>query len=309
MKAFVLAILLAQEPALVFRSPSGAFELWDFDTVAWEAPREAGHPPTMHAEVRGKAFRLRWRDRGIDVSGRTGTVDADRTAAGNFFITRAGLAGGVSIHRDTRLADEFAAEQAKAAGSPSPEANPNHSSLTLTTEALSYAGDADGGTVTMGAAFDLDSRSHRATSASVKGSPNQRAPLTIDDQLTLRGADGTVTFATDARDVNALRTGHVSMPVVHLVRKAVQDGKALPDSIVDASADRMDLDFLSANRTLTLTGNVVVNGSAEVYAGTTKASKAIITFGPDGRITRIEMTGSPTETNVKPRPAAGGGGN
>ena len=96
-------------------------------------------------------------------------------------------------------------------------------------------------------------------------------------------------------------------PLVHVVRNTVTDGKADPTTDLTASADAMALDFTAAEHSITLTGNVDVKGTSDVYAGYTKAANAVIFFGADWKVTRIEMTGSPTESNIRPRPSSGGG--
>jgi lipopolysaccharide export system protein LptA len=298
--AFALAIAL-QQNFVSFESTTHAFRLENFDRVYTELDG------TLRGEVSGKPFALHWRDRGIVVSGRSATVQAKQNGVGDYVLTSANIGGSASISQDTQTAYQFAVETAKAGNTTPPPAPVDRSQMTVTSDALSYAGDDKQGTITIPGAFVFTRQAHTVgtvTKKAEKGSVAKKAekvPQVSDDNMQLHASSGTLTFAAEPKDIDSIRSGVLEGPITaHMVRDSVTNGQPDPQSVIDAAADHAE--FSGDSHTLTLTGNVAVDGKEDVYAGSARAAKAVITFGPRGRVLRIELTGTPTETKIDKRP-------
>jgi hypothetical protein len=104
------------------------------------------------------------------------------------------------------------------------------------------------------------------------------------------------------------RTGFMSGPVNFRYRRQAAANGA-PDALLDLTgvADRLEFDFVGASHTLTLLGHVHIEGVRGPYQGSTSGDRAVLTFGANNRLVNITIEGSPSESNLKPRPTTGGG--
>lgn len=167
------------------------------------------------------------------------------------------------------------------------KSTPDQPSWTLTTEQLTYTGRSDEGDVGSPGAFHLVAKSNAKTGAST---------------FQLRGASATLTLSL-TNEADPLRTANVAGPVWMKIERTLADGV----QEVEGTGDRLDLDFTGATRTITLSGHVAFTGNANGYAGTFHGAKAVLTFAEDGTVASVELTGSPTETQIKPNKKGGGG--
>lgn len=277
----MIALLAATviQGQLSFRSSNGAFELWNFDSATFEPPLSAQSPPTLHGIATGRPFFLRWLDRGIELEGRTGEVTAARSPEGEYALTFAQIGGGITLSQDSQRADAFFKR-----------VSADWQKLVLTTDRIDLTGTSEQSTVAMAGRFQIEATSHRT-----------RGRETTDQNIQAVASSGTVTFLTNPRDMDAIREGTILGPIQVTLDRTVWIGsQPKRGTHLEGGADRLDIDFISPKRTMTLTGNVSVKGHSDAYSGDTRAAKAVITFGPDGQITSIEMTGSPTTTQLKP---------
>ncbi|MCK6632663.1 MAG: hypothetical protein L6Q31_09860 [Fimbriimonadaceae bacterium] len=82
-------------------------------------------------------------------------------------------------------------------------------------------------------------------------------------------------------------------------RKEVKEGQA-QTSTLKGSTDH--LVFENAKGTLTLRGNVSLDGDSPALLGAVSASVATLTLDAEGNVTKIEFEGSPGKTVLKPPP-------
>lgn len=160
---------------------------------------------------------------------------------------------------------------------------PDQPSWTLTTEGLAYAGTSETGAIESPGAFQIVSKSN------AKPDPTT---------LQLRGTSASLTLRL-ANRADPLQTGRVAGPVWMKFERGSEE--------LEGNGDRLDLDFTGAARTITLSGHVAFTGHASGYAGTFHGAKAVLTFAEDGTVASVELTGAPTETQIKPIKKGGGG--
>lgn len=124
----------------------------------------------------------------------------------------------------------------------------------------------------------------KGSSAKVFLSKDQKGPLEGVSSATMQGP--IIMVLTGTREEKDEKTGKV---------------KTMPFR-VDAKGSKMT--YSAQARTITLTGNVVVNGDDPVFGGDIRANKAVITLTEKGEVESIDMDG-PGETVYRDKKGGG----
>lgn len=192
-----------------------------------------------------------------------------------------------------------------------PANDPVKGTSRLTTDRLTYAGNESEGTLTLPVAFSLVDKSEgvRQVDRQVNGQTT-RVPETFTQDTTMSGTRGTIIF--DPRSTTPqeqrLRKGTIEGPIkMTLRRSALRQGDSDPTRTnLDATADRLEFDFTTNDRTATLTGNVVIDGDSEAVIGKVNAQRAILKLNENLEVTEVIVTGAPITTRFRERPTGGG---
>lgn len=313
--AILFAVAYAQDPnSIVYQGKTGELRIEHFSkssvVIATNTASFSGNPVLVY-----------WKDRGISISSNEIEVEAtldDQT--GNYYPKTAKLSGGVTFSQDSDMAYSHWVQKAKELGIQPGPAPTVKRKMAFTSQEMAYSGDANAGTLTIPNSFNETYSSHGTELAKVGG---QALPREYDDAGEIHGASGTIEFNTLAGQSDALRKASVVGPITFkFTRNGVLQGKAEPPVVVSGVADRLDADFLGAQHTVTITGNVRIQTQFFLISTSKKnpgvldyqqanasnsAAKAVLFFGPKNELLRIDMEGSPTVTNVKPlKPGDGG---
>lgn len=269
--------------------------------------------------VEGAPALLNWKDAGVKASAALITAEAGTdVAARAYFLKSANLTGAARLEFDNVARHAFLADLAATRGVPAPPTPESNLQAVITSETMTYTGDFDLGTATIPGALHAASRAHGEERVALK---TGQALRVYDDSAEFRATSGTFEVATHPKEgALPFRKGSIMGPTTFSYRRqSTLDGAPEPPNQIDGTADRIDFDFTGENRTVTLTGNVRVEGRITVLSGgkhtpyeaTTSGARAVITFGPKMEFRQIVMEGDPTDSTIK-RPstqgASGGGG-
>lgn len=191
---------------------------------------------------------------------------------------------------DSTALYEAQVEQAKRLGQPAPATPESKDKSTLKTQALTYSGDPLNGTLTLPNEFNIESNA----SGKVK-------EVTFTQTTTASGKSGSFTLDPKAKGkVNPIRRGSIAGPVVITINRTEKSpDKPEPELIkISCSADRVELDLVEA-RTITLTGNVKLDGENGLYSGSSVGMVAVITLDESLKPIKIRITGEPVDSRFK----------
>ena len=74
---------------------------------------------------------------------------------------------------------------------------------------------------------------------------------------------------------------------------------------LEGSADRAVMKLIGSDRTITLSGHVLIQGDGLGYVGNASGQTAILSLGPKNELKDIKLLGSPAKAEARPQ---GGGG-
>lgn len=302
--ALMSASLVAQGGYIHLHGPHGEFDIEGFATVTASNPSGPGQ-----IALSGRPVRVFWREKGLQASGNSlkGETGVD-AKSGEYYLKSGQFSGGVKLESDSDAAYDYLSKHPDAG--PAPSRVPRVQ-FGLSSEVIGYQGDSNVGSINLPERFTGTWSKQGVETVKVNGAGHQRQ---FEERFATTGVSGEFAFNTLASGADPLRTGTIQGPATFKVtRTSMLDSKSEPNTTVDGTADRIDFDFLSAAKTVTLTGNVHFDGTGftypakgplvpQVYTGSTQASKAVITLGEDGEIERVDMEG--VVTNIKPQ---GGG--
>ncbi|HVT11614.1 MAG TPA: hypothetical protein VHE55_05060 [Fimbriimonadaceae bacterium] len=305
MSPLLLAICMAapqdQGPSYIrLKGPSGDFAIENLSSFSAENPFGPGK-----VTLAGNPVRIFWRDAGMaltanSVVGETALDSATR----NYYLKSADISGNATTTFDSDESERYRIKKAKDAGLPALPPSEAKGRLTLMSDAYRYVGNYDIGTFTLAHAFV---GTWTATGSFEATDNDKPAMLNFDDTADVHGGNGSIeTFTHLMPGTSPLRKGFVTgSPTFTYTRKWSLGGKPMPDKTVYGKADRIDIDFLSAKHTITLTGHVELSGQSDGYSGSAIGTLAVITFGPNDEVDEIHMEGTPTVTNIKPIKSGG----
>ncbi len=255
-----------------------------------------------HITFSGKPALLSRLDSGVEVKAES--IDGETAIdeqSGDLFLKSADVAGGASFTQSTEDAIAYAREQAKAGGVEMPPVGTDRQRISITSPTLHYSGNAMVGTLEVPSGFRGAMVTHLTTPVEENGRKHERI---ADTNAEITGASGVAEFFVPSTSPSPLRKGTVLGPATFKFSShSTLDGKPELPTDLHGHAGRIDLDFLSKAKTITLTGSVEIEGVSQGYRGSLTASKAVLTFGVDGTLERIDMEGS--TTNIKPQKSGG----
>lgn len=304
---FALPAIVQQDRYVRLRGPDGEFDIENITKFVGER-LEGGK---IHVD--GSPVQVFWRDKGLAIS--CATIDGETatdSTHGAYYLKSATIAGDATATWDTDAVYSYAAQQAADEGKPVPPPVPFRKRMTITSPAFSYVGEFDQGTLTLPSAF-TGSWAHHGSE--IVGKSDQKQMRVFDDTGEVHGTSGTFDVYTSAVGPIPLKKGSVSGPVTfRFARNSTLDGKAEAPTVATGQADRMEFDFIGDTHTITLTGNISIDMTADVkvqkqakpFLASIKGAKAVLTLGPNGELQKIDMDGTPTITNIKPLKTGGG---
>lgn len=281
-----------------FRGPTSDVGVW-YDRISFELI-ESG----SRAVAIGKPAQILWRDAGMYFVANTIESDIVVDSEGRgYYLDNAKFTGQARLNFDFDTALDFlqeAAGGALEARSEMPAAR-----VDLITERFSYKGDYVAGTAFLPVAFDVHATGHDVQEVKQQTGVKKRESRIAFDMHGVSGELGLLTHAK--KGVLPLRTGFLNGPVTFKARReSTLAGQAEPPMEIKGTADRMEYDFVSAEHTVTLIGNIRVDGLGSIYQGSTTGQRAVLTFGADNQVKKVVV--EQAVTNVKPQPKPGGGG-
>jgi hypothetical protein len=297
-------VFAAQEPFFSLKSAKGEFEIRNYSSIVFES----GLPGAGKFTATGTPLKMNWKDAGLSANSASAEGEtAEDATTGDYYLRSANLAGNASVTIDSEEAYAFKVQLAQAQGAPPPPSTPERSHLTFLSETIQYSGDLNIGTATIPNVFTGAWTKHGIEQVKQKDQVVQRV---YDDTAEAHGSNATIEFLTHAvGDVNPIRKGSIlGAATFSYSRKSTLGGVAEAPTTITGGADRIDIDLVGQEHTVTLTGSVHMEGTRAGYRISTSASKAVLVFGPNNALQQIRMEGNPTQTNIKPLPPQQAGG-
>jgi hypothetical protein len=279
-----------------FRGPNNEIEIWPFRRISVSVFGAGAFT------VEGDPATIRWKDAGLVFTATSMNGELGVEQGRGYFVKSASFQGDAAISYDTNRIAEFVGERT---GSPPPETE-GEMQMVVKSATLAYTGGFDIGTIKFDSAFQL---SGSMKGKSVVAGRNGTVPQVFSDTMNLAGVSGEVGVRTHVPAGGMpLRTGYLAGPIdFHYRRETVADGQTEVPLDVNGVADRLEFDFVSDTHTVTLIGNVRIEGTQGAYQGSTSGDRAVLTFGAKNELVNITVEGRPAESNLKPRPKTGGG--
>jgi hypothetical protein len=260
-------------------------------------------PTGTRAEVKGSPAQIAVREAGMAFFGNSITADLATDEKGRGYVSNAAFTDSARLVFDFNSMMDFLRE----IGGPIedfPPGTPNPAHAEFTAARFSYDGTYETGTLHFPVPFDLTANG--ASLDKVK-----KGDALLDRQSTyvfrMHGVSGDLgVFVKADPKTLPLRTGTLNGPVtLHARRESTLGGQPELPGEINATADRMEYDFVSAVHTVSLTGNVKLDGLHQTYAGSSTGARVVLTFGADNQVKKVEI--EQAETNLKPQPKPGGG--
>lgn len=231
------------------------------------------------------------------------------------YIEKLDVTGGATVVYDSGIKLQTEQEFAKKYGTPEPESRVGKDVSTMKTDRFEYNGVANEGAFAFPAPFTIhtDSRGQRL----VKGKPATATQPAVPDVLKeyhavadVDGISGLMNINPAAKKLGFLQTGSINGPVTMTI-KVTEKAPSLPDEVTDLKmlADRIDFDLVKEN-TITLTGNVVIEGETNTFVGKSEGDLAVLTVDPATlKVLKIRITADPTKSTFREKkPVKSGGG-
>lgn len=156
----------------------------------------------------------------------------------------------------------------------------------IQSDVLRYTGTPTEGRIEFPGSIEINSVSNTTT-----------GPTTTAGTLRITGASGFSTIVLGAAN-GGMRLGELAGPVtiqVHSERR----GAATEISDLDARGDSLRYDLTTSPATVTLTGNVTMNGKGPAVSGEVLADTMTVSLDPDMKPIRVDVTGSPAKTTLR----------
>jgi hypothetical protein len=218
---------------------------------------------TISFEGSGAPFVGKWRDQGLEFTGRTIKGTATKNAAGAYRLTQATISGAV-----VGVVREDAKKQ----------------TLTIRTESCSYDGKSDMATLPNAFSLRFDDGAN-------------------DQVLTVTGKRGSIGLAPwGEKDQYPIRTLEVAGPVEMSLggNRLQQSSQQRVPFRVFTKASKVT--YVDATRTFTLAGPVEIDGEDDLVSGTVGANSAIIKLNAERKPVEISLSGSPGRTSLRQPP-------
>ncbi len=245
----------------------------------------------------GKPLNIESKASGLTITGAQANGSAQRGPTQAYFLKDLTVTGNAILNLDTAAAHQYAIAQAAAAGTPKPPASPDNTATKLTTETLHFTGDAANGRADFPNAVVIDSQSS-GTRVSAQSTTD------FTRILHLTGSSGFITLAVaPANGKNPLKTGELKGPVTFSIHNEDKTAKAAAEvTTIDGKADSLKFDLATQPGTITLSGNVTMNGKGPTATGDINADNVVVTLDANMQPTKVEVTGSPATTRLHQEP-------
>ena len=291
------------------RSPGGVIRLKNFSRISSDL--EKGE--TVLTGV-GNPVSIDDTGTGLTLTAQSMSCTLHQNAKGEYVIDHATLSGDAHVVMDSRIAAQTKAIRAKLAKSPATENAPNSSVVHLDSDTVEYEAEKDETVLTFPKPVAYAESVEGKTTKVQAGKP---IDVSFTQETHARGSNGRFTVASPVDPSNRElkpRTGHLGGPVkfnVHRVETPITlNGTAIAptETKIDGVGDRLDADFLkSGEPTVTLEGNVRVDGDGTGFSGTVTGTRAILTLDRQSlRPKSYDFLGTPAKTVIKTLKTTGG---
>ena len=245
----------------------------------------------------GKPLRIATKASGLTVTGAQANGSAQRGPTQAYFLKDLTVTGNTILNLDTAAAHQYAIDQATATGAPKPPASPDNQTTKVTTDTLHFTGDAANGRADFPSAVVIDSQS-----AGTRVSSQSTTDFTRILHLT--GSSGFLTLAVaPTNGKNPLKTGELKGPVTFSIHNEDKTANSPAEvTTIDGKADSLKFDLVTQPGTITLSGNVTMNGKGPTATGDINADNVVVTLDANMQPTKVEITGSPATTRLHQEP-------
>ena len=259
----------------------GTLENGDFEF------RITGRPAAVESRLQGLTVT------GPSIEGKLAPAASPQSAG---FLRELIVSGGTTLTLDSQLRNASLTEHSKRFGTPLP-ANPSSRDMaTVRTDRMAYVGDSAKGTFTVPGSFTLEADSSGA-----------RGETQFQQKLTANGSSATFELNPQANNVIPIKKGTIAGPVtVDIDRTETRPSAPQPERTkIHGVADAVDLD-LEGSRTVTLRGNVKVQGESTIYQGTSEGDTVVIFLDESLKPIRIRISGEPAKSTLRDKRDGGG---
>lgn len=297
-----LAVLLAlsQGGRVLFEDKDGQIRLSNY-TTAEGGVEENGE---FSFQMEGKPALVESLLDGLGIAGpkMSGAVTPGK-AKSKGFINRLDVSGNVRLTLDSEVRFNAINTQLKRQGKPEMAKTESKEVMELVTAQLNYRGGSEQGVFTVPEPFVVRSVSDDISETKVQG---KAIRSTLHEEFVVNGRSGAFSLNPGAKGLGRLETGEIKGPVsMEMIRteKPPEPGKPEITKLL-GTADSIAFD-LKTSRTITLKGNIRIEGENGLYRGSSEGDMAVITLDENYKPVKIRITGDPTKGTVQDKRGGG----
>lgn len=293
----ILGGLKQERPMAEFRTRTGVIRVYDYATMASD-------PTTGETTVTGAAGPMTMVDtgNGLTLRGLRMSLVIQTLADNTRLLRRANLGSQAQATLDSELA--FNTALAITPGTPKPDV---FTKTVVDSDVMTYVAGETAGVLTLMSASQIVTDS-KGYAVATKGTQIIRTPFT--QHVVVVGKSAQIDLVSNGRTPNpSIKTAHLSGPVEFtLDRTESPVGGQVSLTKVKGIGDNLDADLGAEAPSITLSGNVKVDGSGPGLGGRVEGSKAVVFLDADLKPSRYEFVGKPATTTVQmAEPKKGGG--
>lgn len=297
-----LAVLLAlgQGGRTLFEDKNGQIKVSNY-TTAEGGVEENGE---FSFQMEGKPALVESLLDGLSIAGpRMSGAVTPGTDKSKGFINRLDVTGNVKLTLDSEVRFNAVNAQLKRQGKPEMVKSASKEVMDLLTAQLNYRGGAEQGVFTVPVSFMIRSVSDDVSETKVKDKVIQ---TTIHEVFVVSGRSGVFSLNPGAKGLGRLESGEIKGPVsFEMVRTEKLPEPAKPElTKLSGTANSITFD-LKTSRTITLMGNIRIEGENGLYRGSSEGDMAVITLDENYKPVKIRITGDPTKGTVQDKRGGG----
>ncbi|MBC8066552.1 MAG: hypothetical protein H7Y17_17105 [Chlorobia bacterium] len=300
--AACLLIVAAGQGKVLYRSPDSSLVVSNF-TSNGGVFLEDGN---IGFDAVGTPLKIESLDRGFTISAAhiKGVLVPQRepTTKASYIKEMTGE-GGMIAHFDSQVAHDYQVSRAIQDGGLVPAAMLGHDTADIRSERFTFAGDPVQGTLTLPGKFTFITTGLKNDTL-----PDGTSVTKVSRQSsTMTGTSGLVTLWLGAGIDRRVKTATVEGPITFVLDQVETDAKSITPVITNLKgwADRAEID-MEKGQTITLLGNVKLQGERGLYLGTSEGDKAVITLDKELKPSSIRITGEPTKSTLREKKGGGG---
>ncbi|AIE85590.1 hypothetical protein [Fimbriimonas ginsengisoli] len=290
----------AQEPVLEVEGVAGTIRMRNFtrshvDAISGETIMTGVGNPVVVEDT----------GTGLTLIAKSMSCRLKQNDKGEYVVQQATLADGAQVLIDSSVAAKSATERAKRENKPAPAAPKETTKTRIDSDSIVYVLNEQEGVMTFPKPVEYSGTSDgRAT----KTQDNIKVEVPFTQLTKASGSKGrfTIHVPLSAGDPVEARTGHldglVKFSLVRSETPAPKAGVPVPPEVttVNGVGDSFDADFVKeGDPTLTLTGNVKLDGAGKAFKGSVTGTQAIFTLDRLTRqVTGYEFVGQPATTRI-----------